>query len=71
MSEKGVKAAATTVIYLEDGAMIGEVKKPVNIKIDKPFMYVIRDKKTNEIWFVGAVYEPNSWDNDKASYEYY
>lgn len=67
-SEKGIKAAAVTVMMMMDSAMITE-HKPEEIKIDRPFMYVIRDKKTGEIWFVGTVYEPNSWDNDKEDYE--
>ena len=68
-TEKGVKAAATTVVYLTDGIVIAD-DKPIEIKIDKPFMYLIRDKKTGEIWFVGTVYEPNSWESDKVNYEY-
>lgn len=68
-TEKGVKAAATTVIYLTAG-MVAVDEVPIEIKIDNPFMYLIRDKKTGEIWFVGAVYEPNSWENDKVNYEY-
>ena len=69
-TEKGVKAAAITVIYMTDGMVLADEKKPIEIKIDKPFMYLIRDKKTGEIWFVGTVYEPNSWENDKADYQY-
>ena len=69
-TEKGVKAAAVTVIVMTDGMMPADEKKPIEIKIDKPFMYLIRDKKTGEIWFVGTVYEPNSWENDKADYQY-
>ena len=69
-TEKGVKAAAVTVIYMTDGAIMAEESKPIEVKINKPFMYLIRDKKTNEIWFVGTVYEPNFWENDKADYEY-
>ena len=69
-SEKGVKAAAVTVIYMTEGMMIADENKPIEVKIDKPFMYLIKDKKTNEIWFIGTVYEPNSWENDKADYEY-
>lgn len=68
-TEKGVKAAAVTVIYMFDGIALEE-NKPIEINIDKPFLYVIRDKKTGEIWFVGTVYEPNSWEKDKANYEY-
>ena len=69
-TEKGVKAAAVTVIYMMDGAMMADKNKPIEIEINKPFMYLIKDKKTDEIWFVGTVYEPNSWENDKADYEY-
>ncbi len=68
-SEKGVKAAAATVIYVTDGIEPSE-DKPVVIEINKPFMYLIKDKNTNEIWFVGTVYKPNSWDNDKKDYQY-
>lgn len=65
-TEKGIKAAAVTVIYMTDNGIMAldDENKPIEIKIDKPFMYLIRDKKTNEIWFVGTVYEPNLWEND-------
>ncbi len=56
-SEKGVKAAAVTVIMVKDSAMPVQ-KEPLRININKPFMFVIKDKQTNDIWFVGAVYEP-------------
>lgn len=66
-TEKGIKAGATTVIIMKDlfAKAINEL-----IEINKPFLYVIRDKNTNETWFVGTVYEPNSWETDKATYEY-
>ena len=71
-SEKGIKAAAVTVIIMEDGMLVSDNEnKPIQIKIDKPFIYLIRDKKTNEIWFVGTVYTPDLWENDKADYEIY
>ena len=69
-TEKGVKAAAVTVIVMMDKAMVMEKDKPEEVKIDKPFVFVIRDKETSEIWFVGTVYEPNSWEKDKAEYSY-
>ena len=67
-TEKGVKAAAVTAMITKDSAAIIQKKQPIEIKIDRPFMYVIKDKKTNEIWFVGTVYEPNSWEKDKSEY---
>ncbi len=70
LTEKGIKAAAVTVIYMTDSMALSDEKQPIEVKIDKAFMYLIRDKKTDEIWFVGTVYEPNSWENDKADYQY-
>jgi len=67
-TEKGVKAAAVTVFMMETSGMIVEEDKPEEVIIDSPFIYLIRDKKTGEMWFVGTVYEPNSWDDDRASY---
>jgi len=68
-TEKGVKAAAVTVFVMRAlGAAMPRESYPVNIIINKPFMFVIRDKNTKDIWFTGTVYEPNAWENDKASY---
>ena len=68
-SEKGIKAAAATVIMIENSMEI-VTEQPVAINIDKPFMYLIRDKKTGEIWFAGTVYEPDLWENVKGDYIY-
>ncbi len=68
-SEEGIKAAAVTVIPTFDGAILQEEVIPITI--NKPFMYVISDKETEEIWFVGTIYKPNSWDDDKVNYQYY
>ena len=68
-TEKGVKAAAVTVFTIKAMAMPGEEKYPVEVNINKPFMFLIRDKNTKEIWFTGTVYEPNKWENDRAEYE--
>ncbi len=67
-SEEGIKAAAVTVFALKD-LMMAMPKEPEQIKIDRPFIYIIKDKKTGEIWFVGTVYKPNSWAEDSANYQ--
>lgn len=68
-TEKGIKAAASTVIVMMENA-VGNVETPKQIKFDKPFLYIIRDKQNGEIFFIGALYEPNSWENDKSKYDY-
>ena len=66
-SEKGIKAAAVTVMAMyEANALMG---RPQEVKIDKPFLFLIRDKNTKEVWFTGTVYEPNLWENDKQDYQ--
>ena len=71
VSEKGVKAAAATVIIMKDNAaLITEPKEIKYLNFNKPFMFVIRDSKTDEVWFVGEVCEPTLWENVKENYEY-
>jgi serine protease inhibitor len=67
-SEKGIKAAAVTVFAMFEKSAI-ETREPVYVTFDKPFLFVIRDKNSGDIWFVGTVYEPNLWENDQAQYE--
>ena len=61
LGETGTKAAAVTAFIFKDNA-VREEKKKVNITFDKPFMYIIRDKKSKNILFIGTVYEPNKWE---------
>ena len=57
VSEDGVKAAAVTGFAFTEGAAFQE-EKPIVININKPHMVVIRDKDTEDIWFVGTVFNP-------------
>ena len=69
LSERGIKAAAATVIVVKDNAIIEpEQVETVKLNFNKPFVFVIRDVKTGEIWFVGDVYEPVLWENVKDNY---
>ena len=68
-SEKGIKAAAATVIMVKDNAIaMPEPKDRIEITFDKPFMFIIRDKDTKEVWFVGTVYNPVLWESVKDNY---
>ena len=67
-TEKGIKAAAVTLFIMKTNAIImEEPKEPETIRIDKPFLYLIKDKNTDEIWFVGTVYQPNSWEEETSN----
>ena len=71
-TEKGVKAAAATVIIMKDNAAImdPEEKQIIYLNFNKPFMFVVRDSKTKEVWFTGTVYEPQLWESVKGDYNY-
>jgi len=69
MAEKGVKAAAATVFGVSWNTSFTPRKYPVNIVINKPFMFIIREKNTKDIWFTGTVYQPNSWEDEEQAYE--
>ena len=63
-SNEGIKASAATAMG-GAGATSGgfdylfEVPvEEIDITFDQPFLYVIRDKDTGEVWFTGTVYEP-------------
>lgn len=68
LSEHGTKAAAVTVFLLKDNAMeYEETKKEINIIFDKPFIFIIKEKQSDNIWFYGTVYKPMEFkDNTKC-----
>lgn len=68
LGESGTKAAAVTA-FMFDNTSIREEKEKIEIKFDKPFMYLIREKGTNNILFIGTVYEPNTWNGSTCEGE--
>ena len=38
----------------------------IDLTFDKPYMFVIRNKDTGEVWFAGTVYNPLLWNEDKT-----
>ena len=68
-SEKGVKAAAASAAIMLENAIEIDEELPISVVIDKPFMFVIRDKATGEVWFTGTVYEPVLWEDVEEEYE--
>jgi serpin E3 len=68
-TQDGIKAAAATFI---GGAGAGEMfdylydvpVEKIDLTFDKPYMFVIRNKETGEVWFAGTVYEPLSLEDE-------
>lgn len=71
-SNDGIKASAVTI-----GGGMGDGQsgfehlydipvEVIDLNFDKPFMYIIRNKNTNEVLFTGTVYEPIKNDYERA-----
>ena len=69
LTQDGIKAAAATFI---GGAGAGEMfdylydvpVEKIDLTFDKPYMFVIGNKETGEVWFAGTVYEPLSLEDE-------
>ena len=73
-SNDGIKAAAVTAIAGLGGtsecSYDYNFKVPVekiDITFDKPYLYIIRDKDSGEVWFMGSVYEPTKCEEGKCN----
>lgn len=71
LAEEGIKAAAVTIGGMGGGGGPAPIPNSAHIVISlhKPFMYLVRDTKTGEVWFAGTVYQPRLWAEDRAEYK--
>lgn len=42
----------------------------IDLTFDKPYLFIIRDKDTGDVWVTGTVYEPLPWADDNTKSEY-
>lgn len=68
-TQDGIKATAATFLGGTGGGANFDYYydipvERIDLTFDKPYMFLIRDKKTGEIWFVGTVYEPLSIEDE-------
>ncbi len=69
-TQNGIKAAAATALEGGKGAggdfdyYFDVPVEIIDLTFDKPYMFIIRDKATGEVWFTGTVYEPLLWDDE-------
>ncbi len=55
VDERGTKAGAATAVEVSDECAPVEIDKPKEIRLDRPFLYMLIDCETNLPFFVGAV----------------
>jgi serpin B len=58
VNERGAEAAAATGVTVAAAGSTTTAAPPVEIKIDHPFIYLIRDTRTGAIIFIGQVVDP-------------
>jgi serpin B len=56
VDEKGTEAAAATAVVMRATGMPAE---PVTVRVDRPFLFVLRDVPTGAILFLGRVGDPS------------
>ena len=67
-SNEGIKASAATAMGGLGSASCGfdhsyDVPvETIDLTFDKPYLYLIRDKASGEVWFAGTVYEPTKYE---------
>ena len=57
VDENGIRADAGTIV----GGVVGGImltKAPFHLRLDRPFLFFIRDRATNALLFEGAVMDP-------------
>lgn len=55
VDEAGTEAAAATAVVMLESAMPGE---PVELRLERPFLFLIRDEATGTVLFLGRVVDP-------------
>jgi serpin B len=57
VDERGTEAAAATVVLGSPTGM-GVRKEPIEVRIDRPFIFAIRDTRTGTVLFLGRMMAP-------------
>jgi serpin B len=58
VDEKGTTASAATAVVMAAGG--GPNLEPITFKVDRPFLFLLRDVPTGAILFVGRVTDPST-----------
>ena len=59
VNEKGTEAAAVTSVTMVKSSGITHVETPFRLIVDRPFLFIIRDRISGLVLFLGAVADPN------------
>jgi serpin B len=60
VKEEGTEAAAVTAIAMADSAIPMPPPNPFQMIVDRPFLFLIEDKQTGTILFMGVLFDPQT-----------
>lgn len=60
VDEEGTEAAAVTAVIVAAGAGAPSEEEPIEVRVDRPFIFLIRDSETGSILFMGRVMRPSA-----------
>jgi serpin B len=60
VDENGTEAAAATVVIMGVTSAQIEPQEPLEVRIDHPFIFAIRDQATGSLLFLGRVMDPSA-----------
>ena len=69
LNEAGTKAAAVTFFGFDKATAITKQPEYIYMNFDRSFMYMIRDKSTKDILFIGVLDQPNEWKGSTCKEE--
>ncbi len=58
VNESGTEASAATAVITSRSVGVGKESKPIVFKADHPFIFLIREKSTGIILFIGNLVKP-------------
>lgn len=58
LDEKGTEAAAATAVVMAAGSMMAPKPKPVEVRVDHPFLFAIQHVPSGACLFIGRVTDP-------------
>jgi serpin B len=60
VNEEGTEAAAATAVAMRFGAAMPRPEEPIEFRADHPFVFLIRDSRTDAVLFLGRLVNPKT-----------
>lgn len=60
VDEKGTEAAAATAVIVDTGGPGAAAQKDITLRLDRPFLFFLREVETGAVLFMGRVTDPSA-----------